>query len=268
VAPVTSDPSDPARPFAVPERLGSVDSTNRYLAELAADPARDLAEGYAVSAEVQSAGRGRLGRAWAAPAGSSILLSILFRPVLEPAEFHYVTWAVALAAAQACGELADVDARLKWPNDLLVVDRKVAGLLAEVVPTAGGRALVVGIGINVNWPVAWPPEQGDAELAEIARRATSLNRLAGRPVDRSALEGRLLELSGHRSAQASTSSGRASLATAYRARSASIGQAVRVELAGEHFTGVARDVDDAGRLLVEVGDHVRTVAAGDVVHVR
>src|SRR4051812_27340870 len=105
-------------------------------------------EGLAAVADHQTAGRGRLGRAWVAPPGASLLLSVLFRPDLAPERLHLTTAAVALAAAEACEAVAGVLPVLKWPNDLLVGDRKLAGVLAE----SRLPAVVVGIGLNVNWP--------------------------------------------------------------------------------------------------------------------
>ena len=110
-------------PFAVPERLEVVDSTNRYLADLAGSGLAggiEVPAGYAVVAERQSAGRGRRGRHWEAPAGSAVLCSILLRPDLSAERLHLAVWAVALGAVQACAETAGVEPRLKWPNDLVV----------------------------------------------------------------------------------------------------------------------------------------------------
>ncbi|MGO9877857.1 MAG: biotin--[acetyl-CoA-carboxylase] ligase [Acidimicrobiales bacterium] len=287
-------------PFAVPERLQVVDSTNRYLVELVRTGLRDgsqVPEGYAVVAERQSEGRGRLGRRWEAPAGSAVLCSILLRPELGPNEIHLAAWAVALAAVDACAELAGVELSLKWPNDLLArpsavgdeaaasqlratEERKVAGVLSEVVPQAGGHGppggpeqgpagVVVGIGINVNWPPRWPPQGSeDPELASIAAQGTALNRVAGREIDRNGLVSRLLAHTASRNGLLSSGKGRHALASQYRAACRTIGRVVRVELAGETIVGTAVDLDEAGRLLVSTGAFVRTIAAGDVVHLR
>ena len=139
-------------PFAVPEHLEVVDSTNRYLLDLARaglDDGSEVPEGYAVVAERQSEGRGRLQRRWEAPTGTAVLCSILFRPDLPPEDLHLVPWAVALAALEACREVAGVELAPKWPNDLLAAargslperaasmagseGRKVAGVLSEIL---------------------------------------------------------------------------------------------------------------------------------------
>jgi BirA family biotin operon repressor/biotin-[acetyl-CoA-carboxylase] ligase len=282
--------------FAVPERLQVVDSTNRYLLELASlarDGGSEVPEGYAVVADEQSDGRGRLGRRWEAPAGSAVLCSILLRPDLEPDRLHLAAWAVALAAVQACRETARVALSLKWPNDLVAgagnraepvapgqrpSERKVAGILSEVLaarpedPGRRGRnadAVVVGIGINVNWPVGWPPpDSKDPDLRSIAARATSLNRLAGRRIDRTELVSRLLRHSASRNVMLASHEGRQALASEYRLGSATIGREVRADLGGETVEGTALDIDDDGCLLVSTGVCIRTIAAGDIVHLR
>jgi BirA family biotin operon repressor/biotin-[acetyl-CoA-carboxylase] ligase len=256
-------------PFAVPERLQVVDSTNRYLVDLARAGLPDgseVPEGYAVTAERQSEGRGRLTRRWEAPYGSSVLCSILFKPALQPEQLHLTAWAVALAAVQACREAAGVDLTLKWPNDLLSAERKVGGVLSQTVPPA---SVVVGIGINVNWPPHWPPpDSDDPELAAIAVRATSLNRVAGREISRRELAGRLVREAGRRNAALRSDEGRRALASEYRRVCATIGRDVRVELQDETVTGRALDVDDLGRLLVVTDARTRAISAGDVVHLR
>ena len=208
-----------------------------------------------VVADHQAAGRGRLGRTWEAPPGSSLLLTVLLRPALDATRLHLVTMAVALAAADACRDAAGFSPQLKWPNDLVVEDRKLAGILAEAsFEGSVVRWVVVGVGVNVNWPADLP-----AELADIAVAA---NHVAGRSVDRELLLVELLKRLDVRYAALG------SVVTDYRAQCATIGRDVRVELPGEVVMGHAVDVDDDGHLLVDTGRTVRTVAAGDVIHVR
>jgi BirA family biotin operon repressor/biotin-[acetyl-CoA-carboxylase] ligase len=157
--------------------------------------------------------------------------------------------AAAVAMADAVASTTGVVADLKWPNDLLVGNRKLAGILAE----AAGDAVVVGIGVNLDWP-----EIPD-ELASIA---TACNFEGGRPAEREQVlaaflreyEARLADLDETR--------------RAYRARLATIGRRVRVERPDEMLTGTATDIDDAGRLLVDVDGTVASISAGDVVHLR
>ena len=222
-----------------------LDSTNRFLLEEARGGAPD---GLVAVADVQTAGRGRLDRSWEAPAGSSLLVSVLGR---GPDAAGPVVMATAVALAQAVGDVAGVDAVLKWPNDLLVGDRKLAGILAE----RDGDALVVGVGCNVNW-ASFPPE--------LAATATACNQEAGRDVDRDALLAAFLDR-----LDAALDAG-AGVVGEYRARLATRGRRVRVHpVRGDDLVGVATGVTDDGALLVrdDTGtDHVVTTA--DVVHLR
>jgi BirA family biotin operon repressor/biotin-[acetyl-CoA-carboxylase] ligase len=284
-------------PFLVPERLQVVDSTNRYLVDLARAGLSDgsqVPEGYGVVADHQTAGRGRLSRTWEAPPGTAVLCSVLLKPDLGIELLHLAASAVALAAIQACRATAGVELSLKWPNDLVAggassggpgtrgaeAERKVAGILSEIVPpheTGDDRqrdrletgGIVVGIGINVNWPVNWPPPDCvDAETVSIARSATSLNRIAGRDINRSELVAELLRSTGAHNAMLASPKDRHALASKYRRACATIGREVRVELLDETVTGRALDLDDAGCLLVSSGASIRTISAGDVVHLR
>lgn len=222
--------------------LVETDSTNRVVADAARCGA---AEGLVVVADHQSAGRGRLGRSWDAPAGTGLLVSILLRPAgLAPDRRHLVTSAVGLSAAAACRRLGGFTPGLKWPNDLLVGDAKLAGILAEVV----GDAVVVGLGLNVS---AAPPG------------AVSFEAAAGRPVERAELLSVVLvELEARYDRWDD-------VAREYTAVCATVGRAVVVDDARGHREGIATAVDDAGRLLVDFGDGApEALSAADVVHLR
>ena len=135
-------------------RFGEIDSTNTWLLAQARSGA---AEGLVAVADYQRAGRGRLDRRWEAAPGAALLASVLFRPVLEPDALHLVTALVALGAVRACERTAGVEVGIKWPNDLVVDDAKLAGILAEADPAApggpaGSVAVVVGIGLNIHSP--------------------------------------------------------------------------------------------------------------------
>jgi BirA family biotin operon repressor/biotin-[acetyl-CoA-carboxylase] ligase len=223
----------------------TVDSTNRH----ALDAARDgAADGLVVVADEQTAGRGRLGRSWEAAPGSSLLVSVLLR---RPADPGRAVMAAGVALAAAVEDAAGVETGLKWPNDLVVDDRKLAGLLAE----ADGDALVVGAGCNVNW---------DAFPDELAATATACNLEAGHPVDCDALLDAFLDRF------ASSLAAGDALLDDYRARLSTLGRAVRVEhVRGDVLVGTAVAVTDDGALVVrdEAGtDH--TVVAADVHHLR
>jgi len=168
------------------EWRASCGSTN----DLAAERARAGAPtGLVIVADAQTAGRGRLGRRWHSPADENLYLSIVLRPTRPPSEIPPITLLAGAAVARALTTFG-LQPRLKWPNDVELVDetgrrRKVAGVLTEMA-SAGGSALhvVVGIGINAN-AVEFPPE--------IAERATSLRRALGRAIDRVALLAALLD---------------------------------------------------------------------------
>lgn len=183
-------------------------------------------------------------------------MSVLLRPTLAPDATHVLTMASALALAEAVGDVARVDAELKWPNDLMVNDRKLAGLLAEADVTAQGevRAVVVGVGCNVEW-VEFP-----ADLADIA---TACNLEAGRSVDRGLL------LDSFLSRLASRLDALELVAGDYGERLGTLGQPVRVDLGEGSVEGIAESVDALGRLVVApaLGPRV-AVAVGDVVHLR
>jgi BirA family biotin operon repressor/biotin-[acetyl-CoA-carboxylase] ligase len=224
------------------------------------------AAGVVLVADHQSAGRGRLGRTWEAPAGGSLLLSVLLRPDelgVAADDLFLVSMAVGIAAADAARAATGADVRLKWPNDLVIEtpegSRKLSGILAESI-VEGDRidALVVGIGINVNWP-----DDPPAELAEIA---IALNHVTGADVDRGAL---LIDLLQRLDALLRPLD-RSALLGRYRELSATLGRRVRVELASETIVGDAVDLTREGHLLVvdECPDRPREITVGDVVHLR
>jgi len=221
-----------------------------------------------VVAEHQRAGRGRLGRRWEAPPGRNLLVSILLRPSMPAEQRHLCTAVVALAAAEACRRVSGVDPDLKWPNDLVVGTGKLAGVLAEVVGAEPDPAVVVGIGVNCGWP-APDDASGEPPLPDALRgSATSLWRESGRRADPAeVLEALLVDLE-PRLADLQEPAGRRRQAADFRRACATVGSTVRVDLDGETVTGVALDVTAEGHLIVDVGACLRTIVAGDVVHLR
>jgi BirA family biotin operon repressor/biotin-[acetyl-CoA-carboxylase] ligase len=239
------------------ELVDEIDSTNAELLRRAAGAAP---EGLVLVARHQSAGRGRRDRAWEAPAGASLLVSVLLRPTLVAEDLHLVTFAAGLAALDACAAEGDVGASLKWPNDVVVDSpdgaAKLAGLLAESVIESGRvAALVVGMGLNVNWSSAVPGG------------GVALNQLLGRPVDGDEVLDRWVAAFGERYATLATSAGRERVRADHRAACSTIGRQVRVEGTDRTVVGVAAAVDDAGHLVV-VGEERWVFTVGDVVHVR
>ena len=265
----------PTTRFHDVRRFATIDSTNRYLL----DEARAGApEGVVAVADHQTAGRGRLGRTWEAPAGANLLLSVLLRPALDPGDRHLATAAVALAAHDAIEGLPPAlglagAVGVKWPNDLVDrTGRKLAGVLAEADLAAGSPdgavrpPLVVGIGINVAWP--GPDDELPPELAGTATSLARLSAASAPGPDREVLLAGLLAALEPRVAALETPGGRAGLAEDLAARCTTLGTRVRVELPDGSFEGVATGLTPEGHLLVDADGSSRTVVAGDVVHVR
>jgi BirA family biotin operon repressor/biotin-[acetyl-CoA-carboxylase] ligase len=238
-------------------RFGEIDSTNTYVLDQARQGA---AEGLVAVVEHQTAGRGRLDRRWESPPGANLLASVLLRPGCEPDDLHLCTGAVALAAADACAEVAGVEPVLKWPNDLLVNGAKLAGVLAEA-EFVGDRleAVVVGIGLNVAWP--GPADAGGTCLDDAGGTGQQ-------PVDKAVLIERLLEGLSARRPLLDDEAGRRALAGEVRRRCATLGQRVRVTLPTGELTGLASAIDDTGHLVVDTASGPQLVSAGDVVHLR
>ncbi|RME43879.1 MAG: biotin--[acetyl-CoA-carboxylase] ligase [Chloroflexi bacterium] len=221
--------------------------------------AREADEGLVILADEQTAGRGRHGRRWDAPAGSSILMSILFRPDLPASDVNLLTMIVSLAALDGIAEVTGLEAALKWPNDVVVGDRKVGGLLTES-SFIGSRLeyAVVGLGLNVNFD--------PADVANIPSTASSLMVLLGRPVDRLALVRAILTATDWR--YRALKAGHSPHAEWSR-HLTTIGQRVRVILPVDMVEGVAEGVNRQGSLLVRQDDGtLAEVAAGDVVTLR
>jgi BirA family transcriptional regulator, biotin operon repressor / biotin---[acetyl-CoA-carboxylase] ligase len=255
-------PLDPLDPTAVARTLLSrtvsfhpeCESTNaeaRRLA-LAGEP-----EGALVIADYQSAGRGRLDRAWQAPAGSSLLFSLLLRPPLPPARALQAAMAVSLGVTGGIRLACGLPARLKWPNDILINGRKAGGMLCEL-GLEGERLdyAIVGVGLNVNFDpqgVAGIPPEATSLLVELGRpqsRAVLLRAILKEmePLYRTLLRGGSLRAEWSRALE-------------------TLGRYVRVTLPEDEIAGMAETVDENGALIVRLRNRIqRTISAGDVVH--
>jgi BirA family biotin operon repressor/biotin-[acetyl-CoA-carboxylase] ligase len=219
------------------------------------DDARALARAGAphmtvVVADTQSAARGRLGRTWVSDPRQALNASWVVRPETGVDSWTVIPLLVGVAAVDAVRDRTDVQAVLKWPNDVFVGPRKLAGILTEAeVPDF----VIVGLGMNVL------QTSFDAERAG----ATSVAIEGGRRLDRADLLAATLV--GFREALGDP----AKALDRYRERCATLGQTVRAERAsGDPVTGFARAIDDAGALVLETGDGDMRIASGDIVHLR
>jgi BirA family biotin operon repressor/biotin-[acetyl-CoA-carboxylase] ligase len=234
------------------EHLKEIDSTNSWLAERANAGAP---QGLVVFTDYQSAGRGRLDRQWEAPVRSALLCSFLLRPSIDVDQLQLVVGAVALSTRAALVRLCGLRPALKWPNDLVVGDHKLAGLLAEVVTTNEGLAVVVGLGLNLtDWP------------ADVL--ATSVLSQTGVTLCPRGLLDILLEELEVRYAQVETKEGRVKLHQEYERALVTVGQRVRVERLDDEVVGEVLGIDFCGRLMVDVDGVEMTFSTGDVVHLR
>ena len=233
-----------ARPSVV--RVGSVESTQALAFGLAADGAAD---GTVILADSQTAGRGRRGRVWMDEPGSSLLASVVLRPRLEPARLPLLSLAVAIAVAEMLIEAAGVRARLKWPNDVLVAGRKIAGILLES-RLGAAPVVVAGVGVNLAQRAFPPSLQG---------RATSLILESDRAVDRATLLDLLLQRLGHWR-RALERGAITEVLDRWRALADTLGQTVTVDGA----SGLAVDIDADGALLIADGARRHRVVAGDL----
>jgi len=228
------------------------DSTNLWIKRLAKEGAP---EGTLALAEFQSAGRGRLGRSWEVPEGTSVMMSILLRPKFEPQYAPTLTLVMGMAVAKAVKKLG-FDVSIKWPNDVVVSHKKICGILTEMGVRDGKiDYAVIGVGINVN--IKEFPE-------EMADKATSLYLESGRKFDRSQIPGLVMEAFEEYYEKFAATCDLSGLKEKYESILANYNQPVRV-LAKEPYEGVARGITDGGELLVEKTDGtIVAVSAGEV----
>lgn len=233
------------------ETVPSTNAVVRAAAEHGAD------EGLVVIAEQQTAGRGRLERVWESPPRAGVLMSMLVRPAVPAAQLPLLALMTGVAVVEAVRGVAELPARLKWPNDVLVDGRKVGGILVERV-SAGGA--VVGIGVNVS-----------TRAEELPVDAATSVLMAGGVTDRESLVKEILRAFERRYAGYVDAAGAAeSVLPAYRELCETLGREVIMELPdGASVRGTATAVDEDGMLEVRQVDGVsRSWSAGDVVHVR
>jgi BirA family biotin operon repressor/biotin-[acetyl-CoA-carboxylase] ligase len=228
--------------------LGSTNDVARRLADGGAP------EGTIVVAETQTGGRGRRGRVWHSPEGG-LWFSLVLRPHLPPERAGGITIVAAIAVAQAVREAASVDVRIKWPNDVYVGSRKLAGVLVE---STGEGTLVVGIGLNVNVPEGDLPRDDECH-------ATSLSSEARRTFDRAELLGRILgEFEPRYFAYRSPA--HPGLVDEWRELSLIYGEEVVVTRGDARFEGTVFSLEDDGGIVLRLRDgrHEKVLPIGDV----
>ena len=230
------------------------ESTNDLAKKLAAE---GCPEGTLVTADYQSAGKGRRGRAWSSPKGEAVYMSLVRRPDLPPASASMVTLVGAMAVTAAVGRETGLSCQIKWPNDVVSGGRKVCGILTEMSAELDCiHYIVMGMGINT----------GQREFPEELReKATSLLLECGRPVNRCRLAAAVLEEFEGLYARFLEDGDLRGLAAEYNSRLAGLGREVRILDPAGAYTGVSRGIDEEGRLLVEMdGGDTRRVVSGEV----
>ena len=229
-----------------------VDSTNEELKRRARTGAES---GLVCTAEQQIAGKGRLGRSWVSPPGTGIFASVLLRPDIPPTEVPGITLAAGLAVCRAVQTTTGCKAKIKWPNDVLIGNKKLCGILTEIAAEADKvDFIIIGIGINTN--NAHFPE-------EIAHKATSLLLETGHRIDRRTLLREVLkQLEIYTDEFFTDATG--SVVNEYKTECATLGRQVQVLRGKEMLEGTAVDISDTGALIIQQPNGVRiTASAGD-----
>jgi BirA family biotin operon repressor/biotin-[acetyl-CoA-carboxylase] ligase len=239
-------------------RFESLPSTNTELARLASEGAE---EGVSIVADEQTAGRGRLQRAWSSPKGAGLYFSILLRPTFAQDFWPLITFMAALAVGDALHEAAGVQTDIKWPNDLLSGERKICGILAEAIDSPLGRSVILGIGINLTQR-AFPEELVDV--------ATSVAEASGRQPDREIILAALLRALSRWYSLLHEPAGREKIVAAWTSRSSyAKGRLVQVSNGDEVWQGTTCGIEDDGALRLDTATgEVKLIRAGDVYSVR
>lgn len=234
--------------------LPSVESTNSLTMQLAHERPD---EGLVVLTDSQTAGRGRQGRRWIDVPGCNVLLSILLRPLFPP---HLLVMLTSLAVVDSIAETCKIAASIKWPNDVLVGDRKVAGILIETSHDSGGNLIaVVGIGVNVNGRIQDFSEHNAVQVP-LTETATTLEAVCGHTVSREVfiahllryIEESYLTLQQEFTAVGTATSGHYSrfVRERWRDQLTSLGRTITVHQGNAKVSGIVEDVDDSGGLLL------------------
>lgn len=235
----------------------TLESTNAKAFELAHEGGF---HGEVIVTEHQTQGKGRRGRSWSSPAGKSLAMSVILRPEIAPARAPELTLVAAVALAQTLRD-SGVEASIKWPNDVQLSGKKVAGILTELsADVERVHFIVLGIGVNLNTEAAdFPPEVAELATSVAAERKTPMHRA----LFTAALLGKLEEW-----VDRWTEEGFEPVRAAWKSLASTLGQEVLVKADQRELRGVAEDIDESGALLLRVGDRVERVLSGDVEQVR
>lgn len=232
-----------------------VNSTNKVAKKLANE---GKAEGTVVVAEHQSQGKGRLGRTWSSPKGKGIWVSIILRPHILPTKASQITFVIAVGMLKALKNFVNLDVKIKWPNDILINTKKVAGILTELSAEIERiNYVVIGIGVNVN------QSQNEFPL-EFRDKATSLKLASGQEIARvKVLQAMLEEI--EKAYNLYLAEGFSPIIDQWKQNSFTLGKEVKVLMNDGEIEGLAFDVNEDGCLLVKDDDKkVHTILAGDV----
>jgi BirA family biotin operon repressor/biotin-[acetyl-CoA-carboxylase] ligase len=237
-------------------RIDCLEETDSTSSDVARAGREGAPEGTVVIADAQRRGRGRRGRAWVSPAGRNLYISILLRPDVSTEEVPALALVAGVAVAECVEEHAGSPAQIKWPNDVLLDGRKVAGILTELEIGSGGAFVVVGIGVNLN-------SGADDFPPDVRALATSIQLASGRHVDRARFAARLLSALDARY-ECFLRDGLSAILPAWAERDALRGRAVQVRVGNDVVDGIADGLTDAGRLRLRTDGGAREILAGDV----
>ncbi|MBI3592241.1 MAG: biotin--[acetyl-CoA-carboxylase] ligase [Nitrospirae bacterium] len=239
--------------------LDTTGSTNTVASELAM---KGCTEGTVIIADEQTGGRGRRGRAWISPAGKNLYMSIILKPDISPRDATMLTLMSAVSCASAVKKLSTIPVSIKWPNDIMVSDRKLGGILTEIKTDMDRISYsIIGIGMNINLDIDDLPH-------DIRPIATSIKHETGVSQSRTQFAVEILREIG-KWYSALLTSGKDRIIKEWLQLSSTIGRSVKVTAGDAIFTGTAEGIDDEGILLLRLQDNsIKKISAGDVTILR
>ena len=238
--------------------LPEIDSTNSLAKEYAKNNAQ---EGLVIVADSQTKGRGRMGKSWHSPPKTGIYLSILLKPNLKHDQLSLITLLAGVSAISTINEFSHQDATLKWPNDILINNKKICGLLCETTQKKNNSFyVIIGIGINVNQLPGQFPDS-------LKKTATSLRIVNGSPVDRLTVIRSLLTTLDHEY-QLFLAEGKSSVIKKWKLHTDLFGKRVAVKRGSIMITGTATNLDESGRLILRHDKgHYEAIDSGEITQI-